>query len=60
LFLAWPGFWNLNKLADKRTTMIPILVEPETFSEIIADDMDQIHRDLQRLVDIKTESQGLP
>lgn len=40
--------------------MIPILVEPETFSEIIADDMDQIHRDLQRLVDMKSESQGLP
>lgn len=55
-FTTLPVKGSMEKTANQRATLVIILVEPEVFSEIIAEDMDQIPRDLQRLIDMKSES----
>jgi len=55
MYTTHPVKGSMEKMAGKRTTLITVLVEPENFLDIIADDIDQIPRSLHGLIDMKSE-----
>ena len=54
-YTTFPVKGSMKKMAGERTTLVTVLVEPENFLEIIADDIDQVPRSLHGLIDMKRE-----